>query len=93
MGPGRRTSATSSGRTASPKLFRLHCSNHTVGNRESITQKGGSEPDGKEYISNDIVALMGFAGVENGGDLSEIRAIFNATKGKNVEAYCRHTVA
>jgi hypothetical protein len=34
MGPGRRTNATSSGRTASPKLFRLQCSNHMVGNRD-----------------------------------------------------------
>jgi hypothetical protein len=43
--------------------------------------------------SNDIAALMGFAGVENGGDLPEIWTIFNATKGKNIEAYCRHIVA
>ena len=61
--------------------------------QESITQKGGSESDGKGYTSDDIATLMGFAGVENGGDLPEIWTIFNTTKGKNIEAYCRHIVA
>jgi hypothetical protein len=61
--------------------------------QESITQKGGSESYGKGYTSNDIAALMGFAVIENGGDLPEIWTIFNTTKGKNIEAYCRHIVA
>jgi hypothetical protein len=61
--------------------------------QESNTQKGGSESGGKGYTSNDIAALMGFAGIENRGDLPEIWKIFNTTTGKNVEAYCRHIVA
>jgi hypothetical protein len=56
--------------------------------QESITQKGGSELDRKGYTSNDIAALMGFAGIENGGDSPETWTIFNVTKGKNIEAYC-----
>jgi hypothetical protein len=36
---------------------------------------------------------MGFAGIENEGDLPKIWTIFNATKGKNIEAYRRHIVA
>jgi hypothetical protein len=61
--------------------------------QEFGTQKGGSESDGKGYTSDDIAALMGFAGVEKGEDLPDIWHIFNATKGKNLDSYRRHILA
>ncbi len=61
--------------------------------QDTTSQKGGSDMEGKGCTSNDIAALMGFAGVTNGADLPKIWEIFNKTKGKNIDAYRRHIAA
>ena len=39
------------------------------------------------------MAVMGFAGTYRGSDLPDIWALFNATKGKNIDAYRCHLLA
>ncbi len=53
----------------------------------------GYNADNKGYTKDDIAALMGFAGVYNGHNLRNIWELFNATKGKNIDAHCRHLFA
>ncbi len=56
--------------------------------REPATMGGGYESKStKGYTKDDIAALMGFSGVYNGSSLPDIWDLFNATKGKNIEAY------
>ncbi len=58
------------------------------------SQLGGrNDADTKGYTNDDIMALMGFAGVYNGHNLPNIWELFNNTKGKNIDAYCRHLFA
>jgi hypothetical protein len=62
--------------------------------RRDPSQLGGgyyTEPKG--YTKDDIAALMGFAGTYQGSDLPDIWELFNATKGKNMDAYQRHLFA
>jgi len=54
---------------------------------------GGNVSEAKGYTKDDIAALMGFAGTYRGSDLPDIWALFNATKGKNTDAYQRHLFA
>jgi hypothetical protein len=51
---------------------------------------GGYDADTKGYTKDDIAALMGFAGVYNGHNLPDIWELFNAIKGKNINAYHCH---
>ncbi len=60
--------------------------------QDTTSQKGRSDNEGKGYTSDDIAALMGFAGVTNGADLPEIWEILNKNKGKNIDTYRRHIV-
>ncbi len=39
------------------------------------------------------MAIMGFTGVYSGNNLPDIWELFNATKGKNIDAYRRHLFA
>ncbi len=58
------------------------------------SQLGGEyNADTKGYTKDDIAALMGFAGVYNGHNLPGIWELFNATKRKNIDAYCCHLFA
>jgi hypothetical protein len=64
------------------------------GNRNPTHMGGGYDTDiGKGYTKDDIAALMGFAGVYSSSNLPDIWEVFNATKGKNVDAYRRHIYA
>ena len=54
---------------------------------------GGYDTETKGYTKDDIAALMGFAGTYRGSDLLDIWELFNATKGKNIDAYRRHLFA
>ncbi len=54
---------------------------------------GGYKGDTKGYTKDDIMTLMGFARVYNGHNLPNIWEHFNATKGKNIDAYCHHLFA
>ena len=54
---------------------------------------GGYDSKTKGYTKDDIVAVMGFAGTYRGNGLPDIWALFNATKGKNIDAYRRHLFA
>jgi hypothetical protein len=54
---------------------------------------GGYDSEAKGYTKDDIAAVMGFAGTYRGSDLPDIWALFNATKGKNTDAYRRHLFA
>ncbi len=47
----------------------------------------------KGYTKDDIATIMGFAGVYNGHSLPDIWELFNATKGKKIDAYRRHLYA
>jgi hypothetical protein len=71
--------------------LRLRAVGH--GNREPTHMGGGYDTNvGKGYTKEDIAALMGFAGVYSysGSNLPDIWEVFNATKGKNIDAYRRH---
>jgi len=64
------------------------------GNRDPTHMGGGYDTDtGKGYTKDDIAALMGFAGVYSGSNLPDIWEVFNATKGENMDAYCKHIYA
>ena len=54
---------------------------------------GGYDTEPKGYTKYDIAAPMGFAGTYRGSNLPEIWELFNATKGKNIDAYRRHLFA
>jgi hypothetical protein len=54
---------------------------------------GGYDSKTKGYTKDDIAAVMGFAGTYRGSDLPDILALFNATKGKNIDAYRRNLFA
>ena len=54
---------------------------------------GGYDTKPKGYTKDDIAAPMGFAGTYRGSNLPEIWELFNATKGKNIDAYQRHLFA
>jgi hypothetical protein len=54
---------------------------------------GGYDSETKGYTNDDIAAVMGFAGTYQGSDLPDIWALFNATKGKNIDAYRCHLFA
>jgi hypothetical protein len=59
--------------------------------RDTLQLGGGYEADtGKGYTKDDIVAILGFAGVYSGNSLPDIWELFNATKGKNIDAYRCH---
>ncbi len=47
----------------------------------------------KGYTKDNIAAIMGFTGVYNGHNLPNIWELFNATKGKNINAYRHHLYA
>jgi hypothetical protein len=55
--------------------------------RDSSQPGGGYDSEAKGYTKVDIAAVMGFAGTYRGSDLPDIWALFNATKGKNIDAY------
>ncbi len=61
--------------------------------RDPIQAGGGYETKTKGYTKDNIAAIMGFAGVYDGKNLPDIWDIFNATKGKNIDAYPRHIFA
>jgi hypothetical protein len=61
--------------------------------RDPIQAGGGYKTKTKGYTKDNIAAIMGFAGVYDGKNLPDIWDIFNATKGKNIEAYCHHIYA
>ncbi len=61
--------------------------------RDQTQAGGGYKTKTKGYTKDDIVAIMGFAGVYNGKNLPDIWDIFNATKGKNIDAYRHHIFA
>ena len=61
--------------------------------RDSSQQGGGYDSEAKGYTKDDIAAVMGFARTYRGSDLPDIWALFNATKGKNIDAYRRHLLA
>ena len=48
---------------------------------------GGYDSETKGYTNDDIAAVMGFAGTYRGSDLPNFWALFNATKGNNIDAY------
>ena len=54
-----------------------------------LSQPGGGGYDSKTkgYTKDDIAAVMGFAGTYRGSDLPNFWALFNATKGNNIDAY------
>ncbi len=68
----------------------MGCGSTTKG---PIPNRGGYDADNKGYAKDDIAALMGFAGVYNDRNLPDIWELFNATKGKNIDVYCRHLFA
>ena len=55
--------------------------------------RGGYDTEAKGYTKDDIAALMGFAGTYQGSDLPDIWELFNATKGKIIDAYQHHLFA
>jgi hypothetical protein len=60
-------------------------------NRDAAQLGGGYEVEAnKGYIKEDIATIMGFAGEYNGHSLPDIWELFNATKGKNIDAYRQH---
>ncbi len=61
--------------------------------RDPTQAGGGYETKTKGYTKNDIAAIMGFAGVYDGKNHPDIWDIFNATKGKNIDAYHCHIFA
>jgi hypothetical protein len=63
-------------------------------NRDAPQLGGGYEVEAnKGYTKDDIATIMGFAGVYNGHSLPDIWELFNATKGKNIDAYRWHLYA
>ena len=64
------------------------------GNRDPTHIGGGYNTDsGKGYTKDDIATLVGFARVYSGENLPDIWEVFNSTKGKNIDAYRRHSYA
>jgi hypothetical protein len=61
--------------------------------RDATQLGGGYEMETSKGYTNNIAAIMGFAGVYNGHSLPYIWELFNATKGKNINAYRRHLYA
>jgi hypothetical protein len=56
-------------------------------------QGGGVNAVTRGYMKDDIAAIMGFLGVENGRNLQEIWEIFNTSHRENIVAYWQHIVA
>jgi hypothetical protein len=62
--------------------------------RDAPQLGGGYEANtSKGYTKDDIAAIMGFAGVYSGNSLPDIWELFNAMKGKNINAYRRYLFA
>ncbi len=61
--------------------------------RDPTQVGGGYETKTKGYTKDDIMVIMRFAGVYDGKNLPDIWDIFNATKGKNIDAYYHHIFA
>jgi len=55
--------------------------------RDLSQSGGGHDSETKGYSKDDIAALMAFAGMYQGSALPDIWALFNDTKGKNIDAY------
>jgi hypothetical protein len=63
-------------------------------NRDAAQLGGRYEVEAnKGYTKDDIAAIMSFAGVYDGHNLPDIWELFNATKGKNINAYRCHLYA
>ena len=54
--------------------------------RDLSQSMGGHDFEAKGYSKDDIAALMAFAGTYQGSALPDIWALFNDTKGKNIDA-------
>jgi len=55
--------------------------------RDLSQSGGGHDSETKGYSKDDIAELMAFAGTYRGSALPDIWALFNDTKGKNIDAY------
>jgi hypothetical protein len=62
--------------------------------RQDLAAQGmTSKTEPKGYTKDDVVALMGFLGINDGQALQPIWDLFNTTRGKNIKAYQRHIIS
>ncbi len=62
--------------------------------RQDLAVQGTtSKTEPKGYTKDDVAALMGFLGINDGQTLQPIWDLFSTTRGKNIEVYWHHIVS